>query len=885
MTSASHPNPRALTVILATRGETDEILALLADYAAVELVGPFLWVDAADVQHTAIPATLVQGGHSSTVVLQQILTGHRHSRVRIAVLIPADAPAEHRVTRADEQKLEQVVRAGAVSASITLLRLLFTRGSAADTYYDPAMVLEGWHNLLVAPEDSAGPGLGVAALERLDDQLDVARYVAPVVASVAGLWNGVEKTVFDELAILPGQTLRAVRAFYRQLDALEVEDQLRRQLFDSGGRLPLPRSTQASVLYVQDVQPATRSMAQALWTKHRDVLRGGRVEVGGAEAQAISARAAGRLFLSFLWAALRNAPSAWLAGMLNSVSSVVAATVQHTVFGGSNSAYSVVAGGDPSKWQEIGRGAEEMVTALGGGAEQRQFAQPDLTALWVDYANFALTLADGGRRSAGPEPIRVGSAVGVVSTGADVVPASADAFTGMPASLAAVIGIRQVAGGDVLGAADAKHRLERTFGDPAAGVEARQAFTALGQWEAATARSYATQTSAILVDFLGRARMEVAGLVERIRELAGRSGEDGALRRRQQAILTIMRTAGWTVFAVLLALLGVAVKRWVGWRFPLQVGGVLLVLYFVAMLIMFILMQRHLFAELNLRKTQMSEFEALQLNLRSAVQDVSRLSAAYGQLMAWNRVLGEVLRAPFGPVAPLHRPRPQIVDGLPRCMRIAVAAPTSGGADETARALQQELYAVGWLTAPWERMLESAGERLPEDPAGLFRMPGVGSGSPLDRWSHAVESGRVTCTGASALWRQVQEMFDRPDSPIGRRLIGTIVLSATGQRVSPAEFNEGLLPHRAAAAPFDASLFTTTAATAGRAAVAIHDDAVDRHGLGYRAVVVEVGDGLPIYDFAMFAPRTGSVDVEADLRDHPTMAIGETPPGSGSMVF
>ena len=52
---------------------------------------------------------------------------------------------------------------------------------------------------------------------------------------------------------------------------------------------------------------------------------------------------------------------------------------------------------------------------------------------------------------------------------------------------------------------------------------------------------------------------------------------------------------------------------------------------------------------MNVRQSQMGELEAMQANLRTALQDVSRLSTAYGQLLSWSRVLGAVLRAPFGP--------------------------------------------------------------------------------------------------------------------------------------------------------------------------------------------------------------------------------------------
>lgn len=883
-----HP---ALTVMLAPTGEADEILAVLVDYAAVGLLDPFVWVDGSDVGGTSVPATLVTEGRSSAVVLQQVLTAHRYDRLRVAVVVPADAGAGQRVPRAAEQTLEQVVRASAIATPLTLLRLLFTRGSAAEQRYDPGMVLEGWHNLLVAPDDAAGPGLGSVALDRLSAPLDVARHVAPAVASVAGLWSGIDRVVFDDLALLPGNTLRAVRAFYRELDATGVEDRLRLTLFESGGRLPLPRSAQAPVVYVQDVALATRTAARALWTKHRDVLRGGRVDIGDEQAQPISVWAAVKIFLSFLRAALRNAPSAWLQGLLSSVSSALATTVQHAVFGRADSAYAVMSRSDVTSWQDLGPGAEQMSTMLAEQPAGRQLAQNDLTSLWADYVNGALTLADGGRRSVGIEPVTVGAAIGVVHNSADVVPGAVDAFTEIPASLAAVIGAPRVAGGDVLGAADVKTRLERVFGDPAAGIEARHTFAELTRWEASIEKSYAVQVGSTLVDFLGRARAEVDELVQHLRGFAAGSDIDEKLSRRQQVIATITRTAGWAMFAALIVLLGIAAAGWVSWTFSLVVGAVALAIYFPAALVLFLLGQRHLFAELNSRRSQRTELEAAQFNLRAALQDVSRLSAAYGQLLAWNRVLGEVLHAPFGPVAPARPPCTHVVDGLPRSTQIGVAAPANGEAESAAHSLQQRLYGIGWLTGPWERMLGSASRKLGDEPAALFRMPGVDSGSALDDWSSAVASGAVQPEGADSLWTKIQAMFDDPDSGLAEALTGGVVIPADGRRISPAQFSGGVLQEKnRSAAPFDATLFTDTAATAGRSVVAIHDTAVDRHGLGYRAVVVQVGDGLPTYDFAMFAGNHESVCSGAAAKTR--LAAGrdddvgdDPPPESGSLVF
>jgi hypothetical protein len=116
-------------------------------------------------------------------------------------------------------------------------------------------------------------------------------------------------------------------------------------------------------------------------------------------------------------------------------------------------------------------------------------------------------------------------------------------------------------------------------------------------------------------------------------------------------------------------------------------------------------------------------------------------------------------------------------------------------------------------------------------------------------------------------------MFDDPAIGIGAA-VDTLVL-ADGSRVPAAEFGDGMSDREdRGAAPFDASLFTHTAQTASSSVVAIDEGMVSRRGLGYRAAVIQAGDGLPAYDFALFTSRQQIAAVD-----------NEAPPGSGDLVF
>ena len=386
-------------------------------------------------------------------------------------------------------------------------------------------------------------------------------------------------------------------------------------------------------------------------------------------------------------------------------------------------------------WEELGRSADAMSTALLGQVDGEHRPRPDLGPLWADFIAGALTLADGGRRGAGLEPVSIGAGVGVTRSCADIVGGASERFSAIPASLAAVIGTDSVEPADVLAATDLRERLERAYADPAAGVEARHAAAELELWEQQVSKSYAWQVAAILADFMGRARAEVTSLVDQIRAASVAESLNERLRRRQQAIALILKTFGWTLFVALALMAGAAALGWSTWKFALVCGGVLLVVYVVVALALFLVAQRDMFAEMNSRKSALSQLETMQSNLHSALEDLSRLSMAYGQLLSWCRAVGTFLRAPFGAVPPVTGVRAQLIQGLPRSTLVAVAEPGSDNGDTAVHRIQQRLYRLGWLTRPWEQLLTATAAEVRAEPTDVLAMPGAGSRSALDRWS------------------------------------------------------------------------------------------------------------------------------------------------------
>ena len=530
------------------------------------------------------------------------------------VLVPAEAPSTERVPLVAEQTVEQIVRSSSMGARISLLRVLRPGTRSGGTGFDDGA--GGMAQPACRPGGFGGTWPGCGAGGPITDPLDFAQRTAPVIAGVAGLWAGLEQTPFDTLEILPGQTVRAVRAFYRRLDSSEVEERLRAQLFDPAGRLPLPRGGEVPVVYVEDVAAATQTMARGLWTKHRDLLRGPRLSVGWRPSH---------LDLGSIEDVLevhgRRAAAGAGGVVVGGDGFGVVGAGQHGAGHGvrrRDSAFAVVTNTDVANWQDLGR-ADTLNTAL-GGAPPQHLAQQDLSALWMDFVAGALTLADEGVAPRGWSRCRWVPGSGCSPLPPTWFPVPLNRFRRFPRRCPQSSGSARW-NRPMCSASPTCERLQRAYSDPAAGVEARTAGTELEGWQRVVSKGYAWQVGSILADFC------TAPAARSPNWWARSSRPPSGCRptsdcRRASAIGVILKTFFWALVLVLVVLAGIAAAGWVRWPFALWTGGVMLGLYILASLALFLFSQRDLFAETHLRQSQLGELETMQANLRAALQDV-----------------------------------------------------------------------------------------------------------------------------------------------------------------------------------------------------------------------------------------------------------------------
>ncbi|MFP5347637.1 MAG: hypothetical protein ACLGIA_11510 [Actinomycetes bacterium] len=860
---------RDVTVLLATPGLSDGVLDVLQDLSADGLVDPFVWAAGERASDTSLPALRVERGTLSGTTVEDELVSASYRTVRLAVLVSL-LPGEQPVGSAAEQRLAEVASRSAGGARLVRLRLLLVRpGSKADP---EDVARTGWHNVLLSPEDSAGPGRGRLVHGSEPDQVDVGRLAAPLVASLAGLWADVEHGPLDEQRVLPGEYVVPSRSFYRRLRAAYVQSELSGRVLSLDTGFPLPSLQGAITVYVDDVELATSDMARALWTRHQGVLKGPRTRPVVEETAPVSMWAALGMMFRFIWAALRGAPGQWYAAVLNRASSAVASAVHATVFGSAPAAYQVVvrgmtAEGLPAGWRELGDASDRLDGLLDDEAHARQHeVRGDLSALWKDYVAGAMTLVDAGERATSLPPVQVGADRGVLRRAKDCVPPPRDAFRDVPAHLAAVTGVRDIEPYDVLGAHNLDQCLRSGSEDSSVSVSAERTAQQLREWRSDHQRSYAVQVGNQLGQALLATAREVQDLLRTLSDAADVTQVDDAERAHQLRVAQHVRLLLWLLVGVLV-LIGVA--RWASWITPLRTLVLCLsavAAWAVASLVVFVRGQRELFRELHRRRTLVAEADAAKANLKQATRDVRRLSDAYSQFLSWSRVLGVVLDAPFGPPPPPGWQGNRTTDGLPHCADVAVARPDEQALRRAATGVRQYVYTAGWLRGPWQQTLATAstgsgGDKdLAEDLERLFSDRGAGSGSHLDVWSQQLAQrglgprtrqehwastlGRLRDderrSVTAAVLARVQSV--RPGSPVvsrGQFLQGldTLPVGNTG----PEAWEGPVL--------FEPSAFSpeALAGTRNRMARAVLSRA--EHGLGQVAVLTQLGEGLPVHDF------------------------------------
>lgn len=745
------PAPSSEVVILVGRRATAvRLLDVYRDWAALRLLRPVLIVDADSlrIDDLTVPCVAITGeGHASALSLQEHLAEMLGvQRVRICA-VGEVAATYVSADLAEASAVATAVRGARPGVQVTQVRVVGMALQGATPPQDLAWL--GWHNVVLAPENSAAPSGGVAPILVGEDDTLRRTHLAGSIASLVALWVNQDGCPLDDRALLPDQMLVAARSFSRQLSAVEVESRLLGNLSDVTDGYPTPQYDGRSTWVVEDEAAAGRDMANALLAQHSYVLPRTREMPRPTPPRPIGALESLRMLFSFLGSALRNAPRAFLDAAVNRVSAGTASVAGRFVFGGGPSDFEVVVNGvksdgSPASWDEIDAALSASVERWGVPTTHR--AAADLSGLWRDYVAGGLTLLDSGVRVKELAPLVTGSHRAVISRPERVVPAPTDHYAAS-ATVSAFLSGWTVHPVDVLSARLLGDELTKLGErEPQLKSDVASDNARLREWAGRNESSYAGQVGIQLARGVKATRDEIASLVaalEAAQSAADVPADIGADQERVARKLKFLTLGLAVILVVFVALVLGPITLIVG-----LVLGVLSVFGWLgASFVTFTRGQRRLFAFLHRRRELAAQVETLRKQLADALEDLKRLTRAYRQYYDWSRAFGKFVHAPLGTPAPEHTPRRLVGRGLPRNVRFGRARPDTSVIEETSLRLRPRLFPVGWASEAWNAFLSDVpaemgrdAHRVSEDLDLLWVDPAVSRTSMLTTWSDAVES-------------------------------------------------------------------------------------------------------------------------------------------------
>ncbi len=811
-----------LAVIVAPRPVAAAIIDVLTDWSAAGVITTVVVVDEAAVRNDdfRVPAHIIAGGVARAAALQSHLADQVGiTRARVAAVgwlrndvAVADAETASHVLTAVTTTLPQVatVQCQVIGATLQGAQL-------------PANVAWlGWHNIVVAPEDSLAPGSGVERLASDAHQGTLDTHLLTAVVTIAGAWAHANGSPIDDTPPLPGAQVTLFRAFSRLMAAERVEEELVSRLLSFEGGYPLPLLGNERAWAVENEFAAVAGAAQQLLEKHSYVMPNARSVPPRRATTKVGLLKALKMLFGFLWASLRNAPRAWAEAVVRKVSTGIAGAANRAVFGSEDSEYEVVvrglrADGTPADWSQVDELAANVAARIGPAGNAQQSAA-DLSGFWEDFVSGRSTLLDGETRVAEIPAVAVGSHRGVIADPAVVVPAAAGLFEPSGAVAANIRGWR-VEPADQISACALAGELKRVADDSpmlrAAAVEDR---TRLEKWRTERERTYTGQVGFRIGGALAGTREEIADLVRQLEEARRAVELPDDIDRTQRRLASKLR---WIMLA---AVLGGAV---VGALIALSILGVLIgtgvivgiaVGWLVASLIVFINGQRRLFALIHERQQLQERTELLERHLAAALIDLRRLIRVYRQYVDWTRALGVFTSAPYGRLTAGDTVAVPLGAGLPRCIAFGQVEPQPAVLDEVAARLRNEISKVGWLTSSWQAFLADTpaglGTRafeVREQPDALWVDQGSSDRSLLSAWSSAIAERGPSDGSLASLRAQVTDTLERHPLNLVEQLSATIRTRASNgspAAVTYQQFIAGLRANPNDRHVFDQAVFT-----------------------------------------------------------------------------
>lgn len=750
----------------------DQIRSHLQDLAAMSLIRSFTWVDPRlGADRPAVRVCRPDGELLSVCTLDEALRDLDGN----ILLVALDPMSRDSATEFDMSAVQRWTSAidARVPGTNPRVRVLLPRLPLDTLVPAPEM---GWSTVAIAPEDSDAPTSSVTPVNRADDPHAVAELAASTLATLTGLWRSAERApLLDDhgraVSTGDGYTFRLVRAYHRTVDASEIESQVREQVFDVTGQLPLPMVEDGRQA-VRMPDPATTSgqAADALINRYRDSLLTPPRDLQTVETLRPSAWAALKKFLGEFFRASIGTPQDWKDAQGHAINAAIAKAVQNTLYG-QGASVDIVCGTYRGRFNDPGLFELTSATAdLKRDARTRGLNiedPPSLPDLWNGYRRVALMLVDGtnylGEGFDAPRDNQHNPAI--VEQGWMSVPDPAERFEGYHPQLSDILGLRPEDA--VISPYDSHHARVYSEGlDFAVTQTSDRNVLALRdrfrEWTGRMSTSFAWQAGERLMFMLGQAQKNAQkwrdvhqGISTSLRSYEGRDYDSE--NRRLTRVLRLL-TGLWVLIMILIGYLTLShyqpkyrLLDWmsgIDWRWALLSVFLTTVAVMGTQMFIFARARRGVLEDLNQMRLLVANEEISRLNSNAALNDVERLAQSYHQFLSWSTLLGKAIAQPLGRVDQDHGTVTIPTSGLPRTTRLGRAVLPTEELQRMVSDLRRAVFPRDWADRALTQLVDDAARELQHVDGTritsvneLHGQAGAGSRSALDKLSSLVGSG------------------------------------------------------------------------------------------------------------------------------------------------
>lgn len=717
--------------VFAGRGSLSRMIRqALDDLAALHLVREFIWVDIDQLEGGDSHVTVVAPGVPATTEhIERALGRAQGAEVQLySVNVLGDTRHSGQIENTQVNQVLTRLRNLNASFAQHHTNLLFTSANAEVDKDLP--LFNGFRNLLVAPEDSAGPDAGATVFdtEKYDEAApDFATWAATGLASLAGLWQGFEQAPIARLE--SNSSARLVRAYFHRISGEKFQQEMKSRIF-ALGHTPIPSFTEngAHVNVRRETSPGqlTQAAAQDFLTgTARNQLLSKEAEERVEATRNLTVQAATSNFFRSWVSRLFTRPGIFFSELGQGAKGYVNAAVQHMY--GPDSRVNV---GDSTP-APLGEELPEV------SATDRARIAGELEDVWVHYTGTARALIDaepyqlrGREEEHLPKAMRNSKGdVTVVGSPSEVIPGPSEHFgSEIPYSVSQAIGKVDVAPYDTAAAQDLAGRLDRSqsssHGDFLV-IKSR-----FDSWRGGYSHTFANQVGDGLIQLQEKQQKRRREAQKRIEELKSEQNQQS----RYGPLHGVLRWFGWVSFwslIMVLLLWGYGNLQEVDWLWVTHLNaaqtstkawmfGIWFLIWLLCYMVQIWIETVHSIRDEERRYDRDAKRKQAEANLKAAEKSLERCQVGYQQFLSASQLYGALLEKPFGTLQHtetlLHHPSNQ----LPAA--VSFSEVEHENIDALAHRYAQSFYRNGWLRRQIDTSLDEATRQIAKRPGTQLRI-------------------------------------------------------------------------------------------------------------------------------------------------------------------